>query len=124
MTILANFIILYKFMPFELQTFFYKDKLKPFSYTNLFLGIILILIAGLRLIRNFNNLVDISFDDEVQYMRYGMELFHNIRSDWGPSYNMWYKLLSLFEQRPIELYLLNYKVVIILLPICMLLFIF
>ena len=124
MTILANFIILYKFMPLELQTFFYKDKLKPFSCTNLLLGIILIALAGFRLIRNFNNLVDISFDDEVQYMRYGMELFHNIRSDWGPSYNLWYKLLSLFEQSPIELYLLNYKVVIILLPICLFAFLY
>jgi len=108
----------------KLRTIFYRNSKTSFSYTYWLLGLGLIFIAGLKLIRNFNNLVDISFDDEVQYMRYGLDLFHHIRSDWGPSYNLWYKFLSIFESRPIELYLLNYKVVIVLLPLCLFSFLY
>jgi len=99
------------------KSFFFREHEEPFSVTTLALGILILLLAGMRIIRNFNEVVDISFDDEVKYMRYGLDLFHQIKNDWGPTYNIWYKFLSFFEQRPIELYLLNYKLVIILLAI-------
>lgn len=95
------------------KSYFYQDIEEKFSYTKLLTGILILFICGLRLLRNFNQLVDISFDDEVKYMRYGLALFDSIKNDWGPTYNLWYKFLSLFEHRPIELYLLNYKVVIL-----------
>lgn len=98
----------------KIKSYLFKETKEQFSYTKLGLGILLLFVCGLRLIRNFNNIVDISFDDEVRYLRYGLDLFAQIKNDWGPTYNIWYKFLSLFEQRPIELYLLNYKVVILL----------
>ncbi|MCC6516059.1 MAG: hypothetical protein IT275_06850 [Chitinophagales bacterium] len=96
------------------KAFFFQKTEEQFSYAKLCLGILLLLICGIRLLRNFNQLVDISFDDEVKYMRYGLDMFAQIKNDWGPTYNMWYKLLSVFEHRPIELYLLNYKIIILL----------
>jgi hypothetical protein len=51
---------------------------------------------------------DILFGDEVEYMRNGMDLFSIIRNDWGPAYNIWYKVLSFFTSDPIQLYFLNY----------------
>jgi hypothetical protein len=108
----------------KLRTVLFRENIEKNNYIHWFIGLCILLIAGFRLIRNFNAYVDISFDDEVQYMRYGIDLFDKIRNDWGPVYNIWYKFLSLFEQRPIELYFLNYKVVIILLPICLFSFLY
>lgn len=80
------------------KAFFFHKTEEQFSYAKLCLGMLLLLICGIRLLRNFNQLVDISFDDEVKYMRYGLDMFAQIKNDWGPTYNMWYKLLSVFEQ--------------------------
>lgn len=108
----------------KIRTLLFRQQEEKFNALYFCIGVLIIALAGLKLIRNFNNLVDISFDDEVQYMRYGIDLFHNIRNDWGPVYNLWYKFLSLFEQRPIELYLLNYKLIIILLSISLFSFLY
>jgi hypothetical protein len=111
-------------MILTIKSYLYRKKEEQFSFLKLGVGILILLVCGLRLIRNFNNIVDISFDDEVKYLRYGLDLFDSIKNDWGPTYNIWYKFLSFFEQRPIELYLLNYKVVILLTAISFYLFLY
>ena len=109
---------------YKLTTFIWNNEKPDFNILKLLAGIIFLIICGLKLTYNFNHQVDISFDDEVKYMRYGLDLFTHIRNDWGPTYNLWYKFLSVFEKQPIELYLLNYKVVIILLPVCLFVFLY
>lgn len=87
-------------------------------------GVVFLLLCGIKLVWNFNQQVDITFDDEVRYMRYGLDMFGQIHNDWGPTYNIWYKFLSIFEHQPIALYLLNYKVVVVLLPLCVFVFLY
>ena len=55
-------------------------------------------------------------------MQKGLQLWQQPSLDWGPFYNIWYKLLSYFTSDKIELYYLNIKVLCVLLPL--LLFIF
>ena len=102
----------------------YQSEAEKFSYLKLVAGILLLLVVGFKLIRDFNAIVDISFDDEVQYMKYGMDMFDTIRTDWGPSYNLWYKFLSFFEKDAIQLYLLNFKVLVLLFPLSVFVFLY
>jgi hypothetical protein len=107
-----------------IKNILFQTEKEKFSYLRLILGIVLLLFLGIKLIKNFNHVVDVSFDDEVQYLRYGLDMFEKIRTDWGPSYNLWYKFLSVFEQDPILLYLLNYKLLILLFPISIFVFLY
>lgn len=77
-------------------------------------GALILLVAGLRWAWNLPQHMDVTFGDEAQYLRYGLDLFHSIHKDWGPSYNWWYKLLSCFQSNPIKLFYLNYQVTAIL----------
>lgn len=67
-----------------------------------------------------NNHWDIIAADEISYLKFGKNLFSEVRFDWGFLYNLWYKFLSLFAPSTIDLYYLNYKVLIIGLPILLL----
>lgn len=87
-----------------------------------FTGIFILLIAGIKWAWQLPKYMDITFGDEAQYLRYGLDLFHTIKKDWGPSYNIWYKFLSIFQHHPIQLFYLNYQVTAILAAI--LLFVF
>lgn len=89
---------------------------------SIFIGIVLLLIAGIKWAWHLPNVMDITFGDEAQYLRYGLDLFEKIQKDWGPSYNIWYKFLSLIQSNPIRLFYFNYQVTAILIAI--LLFIF
>lgn len=108
----------------KIKKVIYQSDEEQFSFAKLGLGSLALLLLGLKLIRNFNEIVDISFDDEVQYLRYGLDMFEKIRTDWGPSYNLWYKFLSLFEKDAILLYLLNFKVLILVFPISIFIFLY
>jgi len=53
---------------------------------------ILFLIAAKELY-GFQHYLDISFFDESEYIRKGVQLRQHIFNDWGPSYNLWYFFL-------------------------------
>ena len=85
-------------------------------------GILLLLLAGLKWARHLSQYMDVTFGDEAQYLRYGLDLFQTIKKDWGPSYNLWYKFLSFFQSNPVSLFYLNYQVTTIVLAILLFLF--
>lgn len=93
-----------------------KKKLFIFS------GILLLLTGGIKWAWNLPLFMDVTFGDEAQYLRYGLDLFSSLHKDWGPSYNLWYKLLSLFQSNPVKLFYLNYQITSVL--ITLLLFVF
>ena len=86
------------------------------------IAILLLLFCGIKWALGLPAVMDITFGDEAQYLRYGTDLFHTIHKDWGPSYNIWYKLLSLFQHNNIRLFYFNYQVTAVL--CALLLFIF
>ena len=71
-------------------------------------GILILIIIGIKWSLGLNRHMDILFGDEAEYIRNGVDLFHTIRNDWGPAYNIWYKFLSLFSSDAIRLYYANY----------------
>ncbi len=72
------------------------------------LGVLLLLAIGIKWSIGLPQHMDILFGDEAEYMRNGLDLFHIIRNDWGPAYNIWYKFLSFFFSDTIQLYYANY----------------
>jgi hypothetical protein len=96
--------------------------LRSKSYLFFLAGMLFLFLAGMKWAWRLPTFMDITFGDEAQYMRYGLDLFHSIKKDWGPSYNIWYKLLSFFQSNPVKLFYLNYQVTAILLAL--LLFVF
>lgn len=60
---------------------------------------------------------DIIAADEISYLKFGKNILLEPRFDWGFLYNLWYKFLSLFQSNTVELYYLNYKVLISSIPI-------
>ena len=94
----------------------------PFTDKFLLLGCLFIIIIGIYTVYDIQKYADILFWDESLYMQKGLQLWQQPSLDWGPFYNIWYKLLSYFTSDKIELYYLNIKVLSVLLPL--LLFIF
>lgn len=82
-------------------------------------GLLAILIAGLKYTLNLENLVDLTFADEGYYLFQGMNL-HDGKipgPTFGVAYSVWYFLLSFFQPDRVELHYLNYRIITILLPI-------
>lgn len=80
------------------------------TYYALIAGCILMLcIAGLKWAAGLQGHLDVLLADEAEYLRNGLNLFDKIAKNWGPTYNLWYKGLSLFQSDPVKLYYLNYK---------------
>ncbi|HUM52850.1 MAG TPA: hypothetical protein PK431_13590 [Chitinophagales bacterium] len=69
-----------------------------------------LLITGIKWSSGIQNHVDVLLADEAEYLRNGLNLFHIIAKNWGPTYNLWYKALSFINSNPVELYYLNYKI--------------
>ncbi len=86
------------------------------------LGTSILLIAGLKWAWNLRDNMDITFGDEAQYLRYGLDLFLTIKTDWGPSYNVWYKCLSFFRSSTVDLFYLNQQVTAIALGVTLFVF--
>ncbi len=84
--------------------------------------ILILLLCGIKWAWHLQDSMDITFGDEAQYLRYGTDLFHTIKKDWGPSYNLWYKFLSFFRSDYISLFYLNYQVTAILAGLLLLIF--
>lgn len=92
------------------------------SILYLLLGLILLLVCGLRIYSGLEQHMDIQFADEAAYLRFGLDLPHHLNRDWGPLYAIWYKFLSFFTDDTIRLYYLNFRITAILPPL--LLFVF
>lgn len=91
--------------------------------TNFFLGIFLLLICAYKLFAGIQHVYDVEFADEAMYLRFGLDLFDKIRLFWAPSYNLWYKAVSLFSTNdPVQLYYVNYVLLSILIPILLYIF--
>lgn len=75
-----------------------------------FICILCLLITGIKWANGLQNHVDLLLADEAEYLRNGLNLFHVIAKNWGPTYNLWYKALSYINSNPVELYYLNYKI--------------
>jgi len=76
----------------------------------LFVGVAVLIIVGYKWSLGLENHLDLLLADEAEYLRNGLNLFDIIAKNWGPTYNIWYKFLSLFNSNPVALYYLNYKV--------------
>lgn len=80
----------------------------------LLLGIVLIIITGWYFTRDLYQSMDILFWDEANYMKSGQMMLDKFNKQWGPSYAVWYKFLSFFENDSLKLYFLNYRLMTIL----------
>lgn len=76
---------------------------------------ILFLIAAKELY-GFQHYLDISFFDESEYIRKGVQLRQHIFNDWGPSYNLWYFFLFQLTKDATTVFYLNYAILIISVP--------
>ena len=85
----------------------------------LFLGIALLIVCGIKICWNLQNYMDVLFWDESLYLNRGTCMFDFIPKDWGPSYSLWYKILSLFIQDKIQLYYFNFTFTTILISIAL-----
>ncbi|MEZ5053884.1 MAG: hypothetical protein R2807_03820 [Chitinophagales bacterium] len=88
---------------------------KSISYKVAYVACLLLFVfLGYKWHSDLMHVMDILAADEAEYLRNGTALFQHIYKDWGPSYNIWYKLLSVFTNSKIELYYLNYTVTAVL----------
>jgi len=72
-----------------------------------------LIVSGLKWASGLQSHLDILLADEAEYLRNGLNLFDKIAKNWGPTYNIWYKLLSFFHTDPVALYYFNYKLGVI-----------
>ena len=86
-----------------------NDNTKKY-YTLVATCLFVLILAGLKWAAGLQNHVDILLADEAEYLRNGLNLFDKVAKNWGPTYNLWYKLLSFITSDPISLYYLNYKI--------------
>lgn len=85
----------------------------------IFLALGLLLLIGMKYTSNIESFMDISTYDEGNYMQRGVNLM-----EWGvshpsigPLYSAWYYLLSLFQPDRVLLHYLNYRLLVILVPV-------
>lgn len=86
-----------------------------------FIAIGLLLLTGIKFTWNLESFMDISTYDEGNYLQRGvnMMVWGVSHPSIGPLYSAWYYLLSLFQPDRAALHYLNYRVLIILLPIAL-----
>lgn len=84
--------------------------MKKSEYISVFFCTVILIICGIKWSVGLENHLDILLGDEAEYMRNGLDLFDKVAKNWGPTYNLWYKFLSVFNHHPIELYYINYKI--------------
>lgn len=77
-------------------------------------GVLLLILAGIRVYYNIYDYMDIVYGDEVIYMKTGLNMTQHFNRDWGPLYCLWYKMLSYFIHDSIHLYYFNYVLIAIL----------
>lgn len=85
-------------------------------------GVFIIAIIGWYFTKDLFQSMDILFWDEANYMQSGLKITEKFNHSWGPSYAIWYKLVSLFESDSIKLYYLNFRLMTILPAIALFVF--
>ena len=100
---------------------FYRIDIKKLEFL---FSIILLILTGFFYTANFSSIFDITFADETYYLRNGLNIEKNglPGSSQAPLYSLWYYFLSTFESNPINLYYLNYKLMVFLPSFCLYLF--
>ena len=83
---------------------------KRIYYLLVFCCCLVLCIAGWKWSVGLQGHLDLLLADEAEYLRNGLNLFGKIAKNWGPTYNLWYKFLSVFNANPVALYYLNYKI--------------
>lgn len=80
--------------------------------------IFLIALGGicLKFVWGIERLMDVRLYDETHYLSWGYQLVRQglPKASWAPLYAVWYFALSLFAPDKIQLYFLNYKMLVIL----------
>lgn len=80
-------------------------------------GALTLLVATVGIYYQTDRYLDVEFSDESYYMQCGLELFDKLTLHWGPTYNLWYKLLSLFTDNPINLYYISFALTGAMVPL-------
>lgn len=96
--------------------YFFQDPtyIAPINKRAVMIGVVLLILAGIRVYYNIYNYMDIVYGDEVIYMKTGLNMTQQFNRDWGPLYCLWYKLLSFFIHDTITLYYFNFVFIAIL----------
>ena len=96
--------------------YYFQDTINitPINKRAVLVGVVLLILAGIRVYYNIYNYMDVVYGDEVIYMKTGLNITQNFNRDWGPLYCLWYKFLSFFMHDTITLYYFNFVFVAIL----------
>lgn len=87
-----------------------------------FVCLVILVAACIIQFHGFYHYLDVLFFDESEYLYKGIIMPKKIYTDWGPSYNLWYRFIFIFTKNPITTYYVNYVLLNTFIPI--LLFIF
>ena len=100
---------------------FYRIDIKKLEFL---FSIILLILTGFFYTANFSSIFDLTLWDETTYLYWGLKIEQNglPAASWAPLYSLWYYFLSTFESNPINLYYLNYKLMVFLPSFCLYLF--
>ncbi|MDB5226313.1 MAG: hypothetical protein JWN78_506, partial [Bacteroidota bacterium] len=106
-----------------LQKLFREDRIIP-PKLNAQVGFYLLIIiaAVLKQLYGVQHHLDIPFFDETEYLQKGFNLGAHAYNDWGPSYNLWYFILSKAYPDSVQLFYFNYEVLMVLIPALLFLF--
>lgn len=79
------------------------------------LFIVALIFAGIRFLSHVEGTMDLRPADETVYLQKGRDLFETgfVPPSFGPVYQIWYFLLSLVAPDPVDLYYLNYQVLLV-----------
>jgi hypothetical protein len=106
-----------------LRNIFKEDTIIPPKINlRIFFYLLIIIAAGIKQLYGVQHYLDIPFFDETEYLQKGIQLSHHAYNDWGPSYNLWYFILSKFCADPVQLFYLNYSTLMLALPVLFFLF--
>ena len=96
--------------------YFFQDPtyIAPINKRAVMIGVVLLILAGVRVYYNIYSYMDIVYGDEVIYMKTGLNMTQQFNRDWGPLYCLWYKLLSFFIHDTIILYYFNFVFIAVL----------
>lgn len=100
----------------------FSDKRSPVPIYLLLIGTAILFAIGWYFTSDVSQSIDLLFWDEANYMQAGKGFAEKINRAWGPSYALWYKLISIFESDNIRLYYLNYRLMTILPAIVLFIF--
>ncbi len=106
-----------------LQKIFNEDSLTPpkINVQTLFYLFVIMLVAFKQL-HGVQQHLDLPFFDETEYLQKGIGIPQHIYNDWGPSYNLWYFVVSKFSADAVQTFFLNYSILMVLTPVLLFLF--